>query len=295
MSSNQREEFTTWVARCQQDITARGCIMGYSLLHTMEGEAIEKLCSVGNLAQKSLESIVAELWNTAENDTDTRTSGTPQRYVVHAYRGDEEEEEPDGQFTFSLTSKSPLQRGARGTSSEPFTEKGLLGQLMRQSEETHRMLIGYSESVAGRLARELDKEKAQNNDHQKERLGLMLQMQELMDKNFERELKRKEAQASQDRMEQIMQMVMGLAPMLLSSFIAKGQGSAVAGLLAAHSTPTNPARDVAIGNFLQSLDNEQLQTILATVGPEKGAVMLQIYESYRTQKAAEAQAKEATH
>ena len=281
-----------WIARCQQDITSKGGVQSYALLHTMEGEAVEKLCSVGALESKSLETIMAELWNTAENDTDTRTNGTPQRYVVHAFRGDEEEEEPDAQYAFSIISKSPLARGTRGTSTEPPNERGLLSQLMRQTEETHRMLIGYSESVAGRLARELDKEKAQNSDHQKERLGLMLQMQELMDKNFERELKRKEAEAASQRTEQIMGMLMGLAPMLLAKVLESKGGGAVAGLLQAHAAPTNPARDVAIGQFLQSLEGEQLQAILSAVGPEKGAVMLQIYESYRTQEAA---AKGAQH
>jgi hypothetical protein len=282
-----RDDCVRWVTYCQQDLTEEGPIQSYALYHTIEGEPIERLCTVGKVEEKTVEAIVAELWDLAENDTETRMTGLPQRYVAHAYRSDPEN--ADSQLAWMLRGSSFL-NDLRGGSTEPPTEKGLQALLMRQVEEGHKLLVGYSEAVAGRLARELDKKTEELNKAKEKEVERLTKMEDLIDRQFERDLKRKQAEREDEREEKIYSVLTSFVlPMVLQKLTSgKGdtpdQASAaklLGGILERGGEEEKPSREKAVGYFLKSLELDEIGKIFEAVGPEKSQKLQELYNSYR--------------
>ena len=126
--------------------------------------------------------LAQEIQDAAERDAQSRTSGQPQRYVVFAYRGTEAMHE--SQHAFLVKVDVPLARF--GDDSEPATEKGVISHYMRHDENVHRLLMSAGDALLGKLAVDLERERACRVKAEELNWSMIEKYQTLLDREHER-------------------------------------------------------------------------------------------------------------
>ncbi len=270
-------EFTKWVSSQLSDVTSQGGIARVEVIHTVEGDHHERLFNLEITEDHSVDDVAADMWASARADADSRAGQGPQRYAMCAYR--EKSTEPDGSFPVVL---KPSGAYLRGNSTDPPTEKGMMGQHMRMVESMHRQSILYSEAVAGRLAKELERRDNEREQMQELAIKNMGTMQELLDQKQERDLRVDREKRSAERQDQLMKVALSLLPVMAAKFLPPSAVKALPGA-------GDASRDVAIGKFLGSLDSTEIDKILEALAPEKKLALVTLYQSY-AEEAKEAEA-----
>lgn len=268
------EEVTNWVKGRLNDVTEEGPISRIELWHAIEGEAGELLQNVKVQSDADPFDVAQEIWDAAETDSGTRMSGRMQRYVMIAYRPDSDM--PDARRPFLMSGKATTDM--LGGDTEPSTQTGHLGQLMRHDEKMHTLVMQLTEMTSGRLARDLEHERARRIKLEDRQMEAFETMQELLDRRHEREMERQQEAKKQHRHDELMALLLSMAPLVL----AKALGPA--GGMVAGNLPAAGARDEAIHQFLRGLTSEEAMKVFEVLPPSKQMALMEIYKAHKEEE-----------
>lgn len=267
-------DLTKWVASALIEVTENGGLSRLELYHAIEGEGIERLQIVrlGGDDARSAEEISDQLWSYAELDAENRTLELRQRYEVRSYIGESEENEAIFGFVVSPSSRVGM---PHGSSSHGPTEKGVVGQFMVHDERMHTLMMQFSEATAARLMRENERKDRQIEGHQKNAIHLQELLQNLMDRQHERDLERAQSQQSARRTDDFMGLIMTMVPLITAKLLGpKGEGIVVPSL------PARAARDESVMQFMHTLRSDQFHSILSTLDTNQQISLLQLAQDF---------------
>jgi hypothetical protein len=253
------QELTKWVANALTEVTEDGGLSRLELYHAIEGEGLERLQVIRLDAdnQLSAEEISERLWTLAEMDAENRTMELRQRYEVRSYIGTNEDQESLCGFVISPTSRVGM---PHGSSSTPPTERGTIAHFMSHDERMHTLMVQYSESTAARLMRE-NKHQADVIQKQNDNAMKVYELvQNLMDKQTERDIERAKATQSARRLDDFMGLLLTITPLIAAKYLGPK-----AEALASPSLPAKAARDESVMQFLSTLRSDQFATILSAL------------------------------
>ena len=263
-------KLSAWVLKLAGDLTEEGRIARFDLLHTVEGEMPER-CHSMNVADgiSDIDMIANELMTTAEQDAATRAAGSSQRYVVAAFRG--KNQEADVTFPFVLSGRRGAGFGSFGDSDSP-NEKGVIGVSLRQMNESHRLIMNMANATAGHLVQENERIRAQRDKLEEDRFKLRLEAEELLDRKEERELEKARELQRAKRADEMIGMLLSLAPLVLSRLLGKDAGKMVEGVA---------LRDMSVGKLLGNLSESEIMGVINSLEGQNRMVFLEAYKSYR--------------
>ena len=311
MHTTPDQRLLEFIRKFRVDLTAEGTITRLELYHSIEGSMGERLATFEMADRDDDEDpddLAQEIWDEAEGDAATRPTGSLERYVIQAYRGDTRE--PDEQKSF--TTRGKLVTALTGNGSEPPTPRGELMQAMRERNDMHALVMRLCEGTAGSAALQLQREREENQRLREVAFQYEQLRQQLLDRSLEREIQRKDAEASAQQNNMLLGTLLQLAPVVLSRLLQAPPPPGAAMPLGAPPPPPAPpaatvsaapppqspaptsssdgahpdvapvlARDEAIGNLLESMKIEQMQSLLATFDAAQKQKFLAIYTSYR--------------
>lgn len=307
MQTTPDQRLLEFIRRFRVDLTPEGTITRLELYHSIEGQLGERL-STFEMADRDddedPDDLAQEIWDSCEEDCSTRPTGSVERYVIQAFRGDTRE--PDEQKAF--TCRGSCVTGLVGNSSEPPTEAGMRMAGMRQTNDLHGLVVRMAEATAGSAAVALERERQET-----QRLrALVLEgeqvKQQMLDRSLERELAREDAKQSQAIMMMLTQTLLQFAPLLLQRLLTPpaAPGAALplppspgapgaptappsapppfhppAAPMPAAASPIVTMRDGAIGSLLETLTQEQIAQLAQVLTPEQTNSFLNVYTSFR--------------
>ena len=274
-------EVIKWLTVQVADLTERGPVTRMELFHTVEGEQGERLQVFGMESEGTdVQDLGQSIWECSENDASTRSAGMPQRYVVFTYRG--ENQDPEAQHPFLIRGRgvSNTMMGS-GDGSEPPTERGLQAQLMRYNEGLHRQMMVMTNEVGGRMAQQLEKERARREEVEDRILEVYKLQQSLLDQSAAREIAAAREAAQARRHDELMQFFMGMGPLLMTRIFGDGPMSGM---------QTN-MRDQAVGKILKGLSEEEARGIMGTLKGNNPIAFIELYKSYADEDAASQEKK----
>lgn len=278
MATTPSEEVTRWIkARLNEPLTGSGMINKIELHHAVEGEGSELMCVVRVGEGADPDDITQEIWNTAEEDASTRMSGRMQRYVMIARWSDDGEEPIRKPFLMNGKATMDMMSG----DTEGPSPAGTMAQMMRHSEKLHTSLMQLTEMTAGRLARDLEAERKIRMRLEDERSKSIEAIQDLADRKHERDMDIKRESTKQDRHDQVMALLMGMAPLIASKFLGAGAAGA-AGI--AGSLPAAGARDASLHQMMKNLDEEEIMKIMQALKPSNQMVMMELFKAHKEQE-----------
>lgn len=254
------------------NLTEGGAITRFDLYHTVDGGEGTELLGRFPVRDASEFDMAQTLWDKAEGDAETRMTGRMQRYVALAYRGDEEQSESSHPFIMNGRARLEL-----GGDTESATPSGHLAQLMRHDERMHGMIMQVTETTTGRLIRDLEAERARRIQLEDRQMKTYEMMEELTDKKHERDMEMRKIDASQQRHEQLMGMLMSMAPLVISKVLGPGAGVAIG---AAAQLPAAGGRDESVHQFFKSLDEKEVMHIVSGLSTEKQIVAMEIFKAH---------------
>lgn len=309
MQTTPDQRLLEWIRKFRTDLTPDGTITRLELYHSVEGSLGERLATfemADRDEDEDPDDLAQEVWDEAESDAATRPTGSIERYVIQAFRGDTRE--PDEQKSF--TTRGKLVTALTGNSSEPPTEFGMRTQGMRQSNDLHALVVRMCEASAGSMAVQLERERQENNRLRGIAIEAEQLKQTMLDRSLERELARSDAQQSQQMMMMLTQTLLQFAPLVLQRLLAPAPPAGAAMPLAPPAAPTaapqgsappsashppphsapppppphNPVvvmRDAAIGSLLEGMTPEQVAQLVSVFSPEQTQQFLGVYTSFR--------------
>jgi len=274
-------DIVKWLTLQIADITERGGINRFELYHTVEESPAERIqvFDIGDGVDP--QDLGQSIWDMAENDASSRALGVPQRYVIWSFRG--EAQEMDSQWAFAIRGKTVL-RGSMdlGESSDPPTERGIAGAVLRHNEALHRMVMLMTDATAGRLAAELQQERKRRAEVEDKMLDTMNLHQQLLDKKAERELYEARETAKARRHDELMGFFLSMAPLLASQFLGQKGFGADAGAA---------MRDTAIGKILKGLSPDEAMGVIGALKDQNRLAFMELYKSYAQEDAADQEKK----
>lgn len=283
-----------WIRKRKADLTPAGTITKIELWHAIDGIEAEPLSTFDITARPEDEDpddLAQEIWNEAYEDAGTRPQGSHQRYVVRAFRGE--------QSALPEESKAFIVQGAAvssmiGSGSDSPTPRGMMAQEMRHTDNLHALVVRMCEGVAGQMASQLREAREDNTRLYNERRQLYELEQKMLDKTHEREMDRTDRERSAQRVDSLMTMASTLLPIIASKFLQGPPAPAMMAGPGAHASHPNPApsarvaavmaRDVAIGNVLESLRPEQIKGLFDLLSEEQKLAFMELYGSYRQER-----------
>lgn len=278
MATTPSEEVTRWIkARLNEPVSQAGIINKIELHHAVEGEGSELMCIVKVSEDADHDDIAQEIWESAESDADTRMSGRMQRYVMIAHWAG------DGEVPlrkpFLMNGKATLDLMAGDT--EPSTPAGTTAQMMRHTEKLHNSIMQLTEMVAGRLARDLEAERKIRMRLEDERSKSIEAIQDLADRKHERDMEIKREETKQGRHDQVMALLLGMAPLLASKLLGAGAAGA-AGLT--NSLPAAGARDASLHQMMKNLTEPEIMKIMQALEPANQLVMMELFKAHKEEE-----------
>jgi hypothetical protein len=297
MHTQPDQRLLEFIRKFRVDLTAEGTITRLELYHSIEGSTGERLATFEMADRDDDEDpddLAQEIWDEAEEDASTRPTGSVERYVIQAFRGDTRE--PDEQKAF--TTRGKLVNALTGNSSEPPTERGMIMAENRRTNDLHALVVRMCEATAGSAAIQLQREREENNRLREVAFEYEKLRQQLLDRSVDRELQREEAKASQSQNQMLIGTLIQLAPIVLSRLLAAPAppGSAMplapapvaapaqaAGQTPPQATVSEPVlvRDSILGSLLESVSLEQMQSMIGLFTAEQKQKFLAAYTSYR--------------
>jgi hypothetical protein len=278
------EGLIKWLKKQQADLTEAGAVIRYELWHSVESESLEKLDTfpIPEDQTADAEALAAIIWGSADNDVGTRSSGQPQRYVVHCYHRDDQE--PSSAFPFLIRGRTLQTR--LGMDTEPATEKGVIAHFMRHDEALRRQTANLTEITYGHLMDNLRAERERTTQLEKGYLDVIKLKEHLLNEAQERHLTAVKAQQASQRSEQMFGLVMTMAPILLSQFMSKlgdktpEAAAVVKKQLGAVTDPNVLKRDALISELLKHLSNHEVGKIVSGLSVGNKIAFFELYKSY---------------
>ncbi len=309
MHTTPNQKLLEWVRKFRADLTPEGTITRVELYHAIDGEMGERLATfemADRDEDEDPDDFAQEIWDEAEDDASTQPTGSFQRYIVKAYRGDTRE--PDEQKSFTTTGK--LVTALTGNGSEPPTHRGEIMQGMRERGDLHALVVRLCEATSGSAAVQLQREREENNRLREVGYKYEQLRQELLDKSLERDIARKDAENNAQQMSMLWGTLIQLAPVVLSRILAPPpvagaalplqplgsvapagpEGPAVrqpAGSVGPQAQPPAPVsapvneRDRAMAELLATIKPEQMNKLIGAFDEQQMQTFLAVYTSYR--------------
>jgi hypothetical protein len=269
-----------WLTRFLSDITEEGPITRFELLHKVEGERTERLDAWQNPSDgaRAPDELAREIQDTAERDTAARTSGQPQRYIVCAYRGDDPE--PAAQHAFLL--RPTMQLAKRADDSEPPTDKGVIAHFLRHDENVHRLLLSSSDSLVGKLANEVDRERTARIKAEELNWSMFEKYQLLLDKEQERRIDEAKELTKARRVDELMGVVTALIPILATRFLGGAQPGALLPLVAPALAPPElvDPKDRAVREFFARLSETEISSVLGSLSSSNQIALAELHRAF---------------
>jgi hypothetical protein len=262
--------FVKWLTKHLADLTEAGIITRFELIHKIESEHAERLDIWRNDADSghAPQELAQEIQDAAERDAQSRTSGQPQRYVVYAYRGTEAMHESQHAFLVKAT----FQPARFGEDSEPATEKGVISHYMRHDENVHRLLMSAGDSLLGKLAADLERERACRVKAEELNWSMTEKYQSLLDREHERRVDEAKELMRARRLDELMGVATALLPIFATKFLGSGAGPEVKRM------ETSDPKDAAIRRFFANLSETEISSVLGCLS---GANQIAIAELHR--------------
>jgi len=273
--------FVKWLTKHLADLTEAGIITRFELIHKIESEHAERLDIWRNDADSghAPQDLAQEVQDAAERDAQSRTSGQPQRYVVYAYRGTEEMHESQHAFLVKAT----FQPARFGEDSEPATEKGVISHYMRHDENVHRLLMSAGDSLLGKLAADLERERACRVKAEELNWSMTEKYQTLLDREHERRVDEAKELMRARRLDELMGVATALLPIFATKFLGSGAAQEVKRM------ETTDPKDAAIRRFFANLSETEISSVLGCLS---GANQIALAELHRAFSAANAEPAE---
>jgi hypothetical protein len=283
-----------WLTRFLSELTEDGPITRFELLHKVEGERTERLDVWQNPsdAARAPDELAREIQDTAESDLNARTSGQPQRYIVCAYRG--EDPEPAAQHAF--LQRSAMQLGKRSEDTEPPTDKGVIAHFLRHDENVHRLVLSSSDSLVGKLANEVDRERTARIKAEELNWSMFEKYQLLLDKEQERRIEEAKELMKARRVDELMGVVTALIPILATRFLGGAQpGPALPPAVPALASPelVDP-KDRAVREFFAGLSETEISSVLGSLSSSNQIALAELHRAF-SEEAPSAAAVMARH
>jgi hypothetical protein len=269
-----------WLTRFLSEVIDDGPVTRFELLHKIEGERTERLDVWQNPSDgaRAPDELAREIQDTAERDLDARTSGQPQRYILCAHRGDELE--PAAQHAFLL--RPTVQLGKRAEDSEPPTDKGVIAHFLRHDENVHRLLLSSSDSLVGKLANEVDRERTARIKAEELNWSMFEKYQLLLDKEQERRIEEAKELMKARRVDELMGVVTALIPILATRFLGGAQpGAAPPQALPAVAPPelVDP-KDRAVREFFARLSENEISSVIAGLSSSNQIALAELHRAF---------------
>jgi hypothetical protein len=273
--------FVKWLTKHLADLTEAGIITRFELIHKIESEHAERLDIWRNDADSghAPQELAQEIQDAAERDAQSRTSGQPQRYVVYAYRGTEPMHESQHAFLVKAT----FQPARFGEDSEPATEKGVISHYMRHDENVHRLLMSAGDSLLGKLAADLERERACRVKAEELNWSMTEKYQTLLDREHERRVDEAKELMRARRLDELMGVATALLPIFATKFLGSGASQEVKRM------ETTDPKDAAIRRFFANLSETEISGVLGCLS---GANQIALAELHRAFSASSADAAE---
>lgn len=240
-----------WIRFQLADLTDKLRIVRIELFHMVEGENGERL-QVFKLKETEDPNDVATLVHeTAENDAASRHHGVSHRYTMLAFRN--EIDAPEAQHSFLVHGKG-MQADKSFLDNEvgAANERGLMGQLMRQNAELHRLVV----MDQGRLSAELEAERRRRQNMEEQAHRAFELHQKLMDRAGERELLHAKEISRERRMDDMVDMFKTIGPTMLLKMFNQTQ------LTQMMPKTDSAVRSHLIGKLLANLSPEEIAGIM---------------------------------
>lgn len=308
MHTTPDQRLLEFIRKFRIDLTPEGTITRLELYHSIEGSMGERLATFEMADRDDDEDpddLAQEIWDEAEEDAATRPTGSLERYVVQAYRGDTRE--PDEQKSF--TTRGKLVTALTGNSTEPPTPRGELMQAMRERNDMHALVMRLCEGTAGSAALQLQREREENQRLREVAFEYEKLRQQLLDRSLERDIQRKDAEQAAQQNQMLLGTLLQLAPVVLSRLLqpppppgaalplqpvvpppqppaeTTGAGASSSPPIPPPPPPGSPSvvasRDVAISELLGTISLPQMQEMLRTFTDEQKQKFLAVYTSFR--------------
>lgn len=269
-----------WLTRFLADLTEEGPVTRFELVHKIEGEHTERIEVWRNHADNARdpEEFAQELLDVADRDVQTRTTGQPQRYVIYAYRGESTQHESQHAFLV----RPALQLTKRGEDSEPPTEKGVIAHFMRQNENVHRLLVSAGDSLIGKLAIEVDRERNARVKAEELNWSMFEKYQTLLDKEHDRRIDEAKELMKARRMDELMGVVTALLPILATRLIGNQQPAASIAALAPLQAPPSlvDPKDAAVRHFFACLSETEISSVLGCLGSANQMALAELHRAF---------------
>jgi hypothetical protein len=260
MHTTPDQRLLEFIRKFRVDLTPEGTITRLELYHSIEGSMGERLATFEMADRDDDEDpddLAQEIWDEAEQDSATRPTGSVERYVIQAFRGD-----------------------------------------TREPDDLHALVVRMCEATAGSAAVQLERERQENNRLREVAFEYEKLRQQLLDNSLDRELKRKEAEASNQQMQMLFGTMLQLAPLVLQRLLMPPAPPGAALPLQPAPAPTPPApapapaadssvnehvkvRDAMIAQLLGTFSMEQMQAMLGTFDAAQKQQFLAVYTSFR--------------
>jgi len=269
--------FVKWLTKHLADLTEAGIITRFELIHKIESEHAERLDIWRNDADSghAPQELAQEIQDAAERDAQSRTSGQPQRYVVYAYRGTEAMHESQHAFLVKAT----FQPARFGEDSEPATEKGVISHYMRHDENVHRLLMSAGDSLLGKLAADLERERACRVKAEELNWSMTEKYQTLLDREQERRVDEAKELMRARRLDELMGVATALLPIFATKFLASGAGQEVKRMEAADP------KDAAIRRFFANLSETEISGVLGCLSGANQIALAELHRAFNTASA----------
>jgi len=270
-----------WLTRYLSDLTEDGPITRFELLHKIEGEHAERLeqWQLDSQSARDPQELAQEIYETGERDVQSRTTGQPQRYVVYAYRAERDLHESQHAFLI----RPSLHFSKFGDDSEPPTEKGVIAHYMRHDENVHRLLMSANESLIGKLATDLERERGARLKAEEVNWSMFERYQALLDKEHERRISEAKELMKARRMDELMGVVTALLPILATKFLGNVQQPA-GGLPPSAALPLRPElvdpKDAAVREFLSGLSETEVSSVLGCLSSSNQIALAELHRAF---------------
>jgi hypothetical protein len=259
-------KLTNWVRKqLVNDLTEEGVITRIELLHAADGMNAERLVTVPVGDEADHDAIATELWEAAENDSGTRTSALPQRYVAASFRASGDG--VNSQYAFIFRGGNQRSKQLNLADTFPPTEQGERGLVMHQTSRMHQLMFDMAERFSDRAAQDLQRERALRIKLEENYMKHLEVLEDLHDRKHQRDLEVARETSKAKRHEEIMRLAMKMLPMLLSQVAPGLAGKSV-------------ARDMGIQQVLKGLTQEEVMGVLSALSDSNKEAFFQLYSNY---------------
>jgi hypothetical protein len=281
------DKMIRWVRAQLSELTEKGPVTRFEVFHKTPGDEPERVWRYNVNEKEDSDSIAFAAWEAAKDNAEGYlVDGRPQQYVLASYRG--EDDELDLYFAFPIKDNS-LKFAFEGTEGAA-NEGGMIAQVLRHSENNHKLMMGMMQSTAGHLIEEAENLRRANKRLEETIAEQNKLHQDNLDRQLEREQRAAEFEATQQRKNQLMKLFMGAAPLAMAK-LASGKPApslpaAAAGPSAAAASapaqPQAPASNVVqeqLAAFAAGLTMDEMQAVLGQLNPENAAKLVKLYET----------------